>query len=414
MLNPTYQTLIDQGIINGIRIVQLLDITAKINSGLEFNQILNHIVVGALRVMEVKKAAIWLYDFDKHELVSNYVEFGDERMRKGEHIGKSSDEVWKVFEKKTPYLGRVDESQAHETQLIVPLLTSEEEIIGVFQVKGKEQGHFEYEIDVPFFSSMANQIAMVIERERIYANALAHERKAGETERLLEEERRIKEAELAQSFAQGVEVERSRLARDLHDQVLGSISGLMRSLRVHIRKQNKVELGYLNQNLESLERISGEIREIMENLKPSTLEHFGLESGLDVLIRRAIQDSEKKIVFRNEWKGVRLPAFSDFECITIYRIIQEAISNSLKYAECSSLCLSAKVTASTWHIFFSDNGSGFEVNPDQIDRAIIDGKGGNGLKNMLHRAKVLDAELSWNRGEKGGTEVELKGLLTKY
>lgn len=409
MLNPTYQTLIDQGIINGIRIVQLLDITAKINSGLEFNEILNHIVVGALRVMEAEKAAIWLYDHDKYELVSNFVEFGDERMRKGERIGKSSDAIWKVFNEKIPFLLDINQGNENDARLIVPLLTSDEEAIGAFEVKGKEQGHFEYETDVPFFSSMANQVAMVIERERIHANALASERKARKAERLLEAERRIKEAELAQSFAQGVEVERSRLARDLHDQVLGSISGLMRSLRMHIRKENGVEIRYLRENLEALERISGEIREIMEDLKPSTLDHFGLESGLEVLIKRAIQDSGREIDFQNEIETVSLPQFSEFECITIYRIIQEALSNSLKYANCTKLSLSIKTYQKGWCICFSDNGSGFEFSPNQLDQAIIEGTGGNGLKNMLHRAKMIGADLSWKQGKQGGTVVELKG-----
>ena len=90
--------------------------------------------------------------------------------------------------------------------------------------------------------------------------------------------------------------------------------------------------------------------------------------------------------------------FSSVKGMNIYRIIQEAVNNSLKYSGADDIRVSIEKGISAYEIKVSDNGNGF--NTENVSD-------GNGLNNMKKRAKDIDGELDIRSSDSEGTLITL-------
>src|SRR5690606_10290939 len=90
--------------------------------------------------------------------------------------------------------------------------------------------------------------------------------------------------------------------------------------------------------------------------------------------------------------------FSSVEGMNIYRIIQEAVNNSLKYATADEVEVNISKGKNHYQIEIADNGKGFD--PDSVEM-------GNGLNNMKKRAREIGATLQIKSSKKG-TAISLK------
>jgi signal transduction histidine kinase len=89
---------------------------------------------------------------------------------------------------------------------------------------------------------------------------------------------------------------------------------------------------------------------------------------------------------------------NSIEALNIYRIIQEAINNAVKYSEASDIKVLADFKGKNFHISVSDNGKGFDMN--QTEK-------GYGLRNMRRRAEEMSAKLSVTTEKGKGTIIHL-------
>ena len=85
--------------------------------------------------------------------------------------------------------------------------------------------------------------------------------------------------------------------------------------------------------------------------------------------------------------------------MNIYRIIQEAINNSLKYAQAKTINVELKKKASKLNILISDDGKGFNINEISL---------GNGLNNMKKRAIEIGSSLKIDTKINNGTRIEFE------
>lgn len=196
-------------------------------------------------------------------------------------------------------------------------------------------------------------------------------------------ERTASLAKLATYLQQVREDERGHLARELHDE-LGS---LLTAAKLDVARI-KSRLGdHAPEALQRLQHLTETLnqgialkRRIVEDLHPSSLSNLGLLPSLEILIREFSERSDLTLDTRLE--SVELDESSQ---LTLYRLVQEALTNIGKYARAQQVSVRLQNTGTHALLTVSDDGIGF--NPEQI------GSGSHGLEGMRHRVEAAGGRL---------------------
>jgi len=226
------------------------------------------------------------------------------------------------------------------------------------------------------------------------------ERMAGERDRLEREvaARTAQLKELAQHLQSVREDERSRLARELHDE----LGALLTAAKLDVARL-KSRLG-ANVNVEATERLAhlnealnGGIalkRRIIEDLRPSSLNNLGLVAALEILLREFASRSEIKVVDKLEPVNV-----SPASQLTIYRLVQEALTNVVKYAKASEVVVSLQPASGGGAVVaVRDNGVGFDIEAPRLAR--------HGLIGMRYRVEAEGGTMRLASRPGDGTLIE--------
>ncbi len=180
----------------------------------------------------------------------------------------------------------------------------------------------------------------------------------------LVEQRTLQLETLANHLQNVSEVEKSRLARELHDE-LGSILTAAKMDVLWVRKQL---VGEQDRHIEKLDRAIKNLdvgiqakRRIIEDLRPTTLISFGLTTAAQELISQVAE--------RTGWLlDVDLPesdpSLPEDVSIALFRILQEALNNAEKYARAKSLSVHLAVRNEAVFLEIKDDGKGFQ--PDSM------------------------------------------------
>jgi two-component system, NarL family, sensor kinase len=200
-----------------------------------------------------------------------------------------------------------------------------------------------------------------------------------------------------QSFSQNlivnIDEERSRISKDLHDDVGQLLSSI--KMKVNMYNSNQID------SLKGLENEIGEVieqtRSLSHTLHPSYIEKIGLKRSLASLIERTQQNTGKVCSF--EWE-VDIEEYDVDKRTQIFRIIQECINNTIKHSQASALKVIAQSQGQHVLITYRDNGIGFG-NLASINSGI-------GLKTIEERAKKIDAKLSVESPKGKGFKLTLK------
>ncbi|WP_125717810.1 sensor histidine kinase [Flavobacterium ustbae] len=200
---------------------------------------------------------------------------------------------------------------------------------------------------------------------------------------------------VSNALIEGEEIERKRIARDLHDGLGSMLSGLKIHLNLAERENNENAPninGMLNDSIK-------ELRNISQNLMPESLMKLGLEHALRDLCA-SHSTAETAIEFQYLIKKTTLP--QHFK-IMIFRIIQELLNNALKYAKASQILVSCSQNKDVFFITVEDNGIGFNVE-------YAEKRDGMGLRNIKNRVAFLNGKLEIDSvsGKGTSTYIELK------
>lgn len=389
----------------------LLQLTARINSTSTTENLLKEIMESAKTILSGEASSLILHNQEKKELTIQYPTGSASTKISGMSIPDTEGIAGWVWTHQTPVIindvskdvrfrgDLIEKDFLTQNLICVPLQVRADTFIGVLQVINKTNGLFD-ENDKDLLEALAHQAAIAIERQRLLEEMIVRERQL-----VYEKQKREKEAAL--SFAKGVEEERTRIARELHDHILGSISTTMRKLQQK-RIQTKIEeTGEIaSETLNELDTLSQEIRAIMEDLKPMSLQHFGLAHAMEIAAARVVDSSAQRIRLLvdlqiDHWKG------TEYQHITLYRIIQEGIQNAVTHGNPTEISLIGTANDHSLTLILKDNGIGFEMSQVEINRATRYMKGGNGLLNMAHRASTIDAHISWDSAPNKGTTLIL-------
>ncbi|MFT4599887.1 MAG: signal transduction histidine kinase [Arenicella sp.] len=189
---------------------------------------------------------------------------------------------------------------------------------------------------------------------------------------------------LLTAIIKGEEKERKRLARELHD----GISGNLVSLSIKINSDSSKE------EVEELTRKTLlEVRNISHNLLPPQFDDLSIDKILDNYIESSRSDFPFTIQFNK--KG-DFGGLNNDGKITLYRIMQECISNAVKYAEAIEMTIQLMEDDSQITLMIEDNGIGFNTE-DSTD--------GIGILNMKSRVADLQGEFTIDSSKEMGTSI---------
>ena len=202
------------------------------------------------------------------------------------------------------------------------------------------------------------------------------------------------EAERASSTARALsaqEAERSRIARELHDEIGQTMTAMLLELKRvgdHAPAAMQTEIRAVQETTrDSLD----EIRRIARRLRPGVLEELGLISAL----RSLVNDVTEGITVERHFDA-DLPQLSPETELVVYRVAQEAITNTLRHAQAHWLRLSLRHADGAVRLRVADDGRGIGGSGD-----------GAGIPGMRERALLVGARLYIGELTGGGTEVRL-------
>lgn len=191
--------------------------------------------------------------------------------------------------------------------------------------------------------------------------------------------------------------EQQRLGHELHDNLGQQLTGLgllARSLTRRLAGGEPREREMAEQLATGLEEALAEVRSLSRGLIPVHTDARGLVSALEELASRVSEQSGIRVELRHENPIL----ISDNEIAThVYRIVQEAINNSVKHAQADNIVLLLEADEHEAVIEVRDNGKGL---PDDVHE-----RDGLGLRTMYHRCQLFGGSLDVYTHDEGGTRV---------
>ena len=208
-------------------------------------------------------------------------------------------------------------------------------------------------------------------------------------------ERTANLGELATHLQNVREDERGHLARELHDE----LGALLTAAKLDVARL-KSRLG--STQPEATERLihltttlnSGIAlkRRIVEDLRPSSLSHLGLVASLEILAREFEERAD--LVITTDMETVDLGGSAQ---LTVYRLVQESLTNIGKYAEASQIFISLQNMDGYVTVEVRDNGKGFDLNAINPSS--------HGLSGMRHRVEAAGGSLTVTSSSFAGTKI---------
>jgi signal transduction histidine kinase len=196
------------------------------------------------------------------------------------------------------------------------------------------------------------------------------------------------------------ERERGRWARELHDESLQSLAGLRVLLSAARRTGAPEKLDrLLSQGIEQVDTTIGEMRRLIADLRPSTLDQLGLGAALEALGERTVSGNaiELKIDIDLDWESGRRESrlIGEIED-TAFRLVQEALNNAVKHGRAERTRIDVSENGESLRILVLDEGRGFDPTaPTQ----------GFGLIGMRERAELAGGKLELRSTPGKGTTI---------
>ncbi|RWD06292.1 MAG: ATPase [Mesorhizobium sp.] len=204
----------------------------------------------------------------------------------------------------------------------------------------------------------------------------------------------------ASQLTEGMERERRRMAMDLHDQTLADLARIARQVSA-FRSRGMARTAQLADLEQEIAGCLAELRHIVDDMRPSVLELFGLRDAVEAHLNRSVARAKPPIAVRiadtSDGSADRLP---ETMRTSLYRIVQEAINNAVRHAAPGRIEVLLTSTDGVFKVVVTDDGHGCGT---------IDPAAQGGIGHMHTRAALVGARLRFEpAGRKGGTRVVIE------
>jgi signal transduction histidine kinase len=199
------------------------------------------------------------------------------------------------------------------------------------------------------------------------------------------------------------EREKSDLARKLHDE----LGGLLTAAKMDLSwLQSRLEGAAIQDRLSQLGGVLDEAmnlkRQVVEELRPSLLDHFGLPTAVRAYVESTCAKAglTSRVIIEHACE-----AMPKDTAIALFRVIQEGLSNIMRHAKARTVTLQMNGNGQRCRIVLADDGQGFDSNSPQF-------RWSHGLMGMRQRAESLGGKLDIQSAPGGGTTVQVEVPLS--
>jgi signal transduction histidine kinase len=201
--------------------------------------------------------------------------------------------------------------------------------------------------------------------------------------------------DVLQRVVRAEDLERRRLARELHDETGQALTSILLGLKPLEEELTdhpaKASVGELREQVVSALQ---DVRRLAVELRPAVLDDFGLAAALERLTESYAQKTSIRVDYRSTLGEVRLP---DEVESALYRVVQESLTNIAKHASAKAVSISLTRKGSAVAAVIEDDGVGF-------DPRVVRG-GGIGLLGMRERLALIDGRLEIESRPGAGTTI---------
>jgi PAS domain S-box-containing protein len=253
-------------------------------------------------------------------------------------------------------------ARGYQSAAALPLSVSEN-VLGVLKVYSDQPAYFTPNRIQPL-QSLANLAAVAIENATLFEQVNAG-RKRHEV--------------LSRSLVEVQELERRNISRELHDEIGQALTGLKLTIGSKLRSQKQVAPDDLNYITEQINELIALVRNISLSLRPAMLDDAGLLHALLWHLDRFNEQTGIDVDFTPLNLEEDLPP--DLS-ITVYRIVQEALTNVARYAGVTEAVVKVESYQDTLSLIIEDQGKGFDLESKTGEQTV-------GLSGMQERVELV-------------------------
>jgi signal transduction histidine kinase len=197
------------------------------------------------------------------------------------------------------------------------------------------------------------------------------------------------------------ERERASLARELHDQLGQSLFALILDLKAIRSELSPASSARVPESVRAIKEMIKQVQTLAFDLRPSTLDNFGLVGALQRLVSRHGERTGVRASFTATPTDARAPVEIETAC---FRIVQEALSNVARHARARHVEVMLTAQDVTLEVTVRDDGVGFDVER---------GRTGMGLVGMGERAELAGGRLDIESVPGAGTTLRARFPLQR-
>lgn len=264
-------------------------------------------------------------------------------------------------------------------------LQGKDEVLGVWAILFRQAVTL-HDHDMRLLNAICGQLSVALENTRLW-------------ERLQQKER--VRAQLLSQLVSAQEEERRRLSRELHDETGQALTSLLVQLKVLERQE---ATGTMKETIAGLREMTAntlqEVRRLAADLRPAALDDLGLLPALEGYVDDFAAKTGIRAVFEAADLGdIQLPHNVE---ITLYRVMQESLTNIARHAEASQVRITISRERSALRVRVADDGCGFDV-----EQVLNSDNCGLGLLGMQERIELVNGVLDVKSRPGHGTVIEI-------
>jgi PAS domain S-box-containing protein len=376
----------------------LSSVAFAMNTTQDLDVILMTALEKALKVMNLTAGGIFLIDSDKSAFVlraehglpenvrgqTNRIQLCDELLMR-ELLRK---ELYLVPEPIFPPFKAILKGENNKLiELICFLITAKEKACGFLALDVPKDKDLTTGQDFHLLGSLGNFLGGAIENTQLVQTIRKH---------------REELKELTAMLFHSQEMERRRIARELHDEAGQALTGINFTLetieKIAAKEPDRIH-SYIIEIKKQINRTYEEMRRLSHRLHPALLTDLGLEPAIDAYLNHISKHSSLRIDFK--MMGFKERVDLDIESV-LYRLAQEALTNTLKHACATRFTLSIIKSYPNIIFLVQDDGIGFDAEKSMGNSPAL------GMVSMRERAAMLGGKFTLRTSKGAGVRIRIE------